>query len=63
MGPDDDITHFSYAKKTNKDQGPAIIGIEVSCKENFDALVRRMEEHGIIYEYLNDKKDLFEFLI
>lgn len=63
MGPDDDITHFSYAKKTNKDQGPAIIGIEVSCKENYDALVRRMEEHGIIYEYLNDKKDLFEFLI
>ena len=63
MGPDDDITHFSYAKKTNKDQGPAIIGIEVSCKENFEALVRRMEEHGIIYEYLNDKKDLFEFLI
>lgn len=63
MGPDDDITHFSYAKKTNKDQGPAIIGIEVSCKENFEALVRSMEEHGIIYEYLNDKKDLFEFLI
>lgn len=63
LGPDDDITHFSYTKKTNKDQGPAIIGIEVVAPEDYQTLLARMEQYGIAYEYLNDKTDLFEFLV
>lgn len=63
LGPDDDITHFSYMKKTNKEEGPAIIGVEVSCPKDYKSLIKRMKEHKIVYEYLNAKKDLFEFLI
>lgn len=63
LGPNDDITHFSYIKKFNKEKGPAVIGIEVTCEQDYKNLIRRMNEQGIVYEYLNEKKDLFEFLI
>lgn len=63
LGPNDDITHFSYTKKTNKDQGPAVIGIELQSPSEFEPLLKRMKENGVIYEYLNDKQDLFDFLV
>jgi threonine dehydratase len=62
-GPTDDITHFEYSKKNNREKGPAVIGIEVQNKEDFNGLVQRMEENGFVYEYLNDRQDLFQFLI
>ncbi|MBO5763812.1 MAG: threonine ammonia-lyase IlvA [Bacteroidales bacterium] len=63
LGPNDDITHFSYTKKINKEMGPAIIGIEVTDPKDFDSLIERMEEKGFAYQYLNDNNDLFEFLV
>ncbi|MBN2635014.1 MAG: threonine ammonia-lyase [Prolixibacteraceae bacterium] len=63
LGPTDDITHFEYSKKTNREKGPAVIGIELQKKDDFDGLLSRMEENGFIYEYLNEKPDLFQFLI
>lgn len=63
LGPKDDITHFSYQKKNNREAGPAVIGIELSDKKDFQHLLKRMEKHDIIYEYLNDKQDLFGFLV
>ncbi len=63
LGPTDDITHFEYSKKTNREKGPAVIGIEVQKKEDFNGLVQRMEENGFIYEYLNEQHDLFQVLI
>lgn len=63
LGPNDDITHFQYAKKNFKEKGPAMIGIELRNPEDFDGLVQRMKERNIIYEYLNDSPDLFRFLV
>ena len=63
LGPTDDITHFQYSKKTNREKGPAVIGIELQKKEDFNGLVQRMEENGFIYEYLNEKQDLFQVLV
>jgi len=63
LGPTDDVTHFEYSKKTNREKGPAVIGIEVQKKEDFLGLINRMEENGFIYEYLNERPDLFQFLI
>ena len=63
LGPNDDVTHFEYSKKTNREKGPAVIGIEVQKKEDFLGLVKRMDENGFVYEYLNEKPDLFQFLI
>ncbi|OFX80336.1 MAG: threonine dehydratase [Bacteroidetes bacterium GWF2_41_61] len=63
LGPKDDITHFSYSKKTNREQGPAVIGVELSDASDFNSLIKRMEQHNVVYEYINNKQDLFGFLI
>ncbi|MFI3263089.1 MAG: threonine ammonia-lyase [Rikenellaceae bacterium] len=63
LGKNDDITHFSYSKKTNREKGPALIGVEIGCKEDLEPLLERMTEYGFVYEYLNDNPDLFQFLI
>lgn len=63
LGPSDDITHFSYQKKNNREAGPALIGIELADRRDFRELLKRMEKNDIIYEYINNKQDLFGFLI
>ncbi len=63
LGEKDDITHFSYSKKTNKEQGPALIGIELQNRADFEPLLERMREHGFIYDYINESPDLFQMLI
>ena len=63
IGPTDDLVYIQYIRKTNKESGPALIGIEVGAKEDFDALIRRMDAHGISYEYINENNKLFEILI
>jgi threonine dehydratase len=63
LGPSDDITHFAYSKKTNREQGPAIVGIELAQKEDLTGLLERMEANGIVYEYLNNDPGLFQILV
>ncbi|MBS1795432.1 MAG: threonine ammonia-lyase IlvA [Acidobacteria bacterium] len=63
LGPDDDITHFEYVKKTSREQGPALVGIELKTKEEFEPLLERMQQTRIPYEYINDRQDLFQFLV
>ena len=63
LGPEDDIAHFEYSKKTSREQGPALIGIEVKQREDFDPLVERMEAANMNYEYVNNQPHLFRFLI
>ena len=63
IGPSDDLVHIQYIKKTNKNFGPALIGIELAAKEDFEPLIQRMEAHGVQYEYINENNHLFEILI
>ncbi len=63
LGEKDDITFFEYSKKTSRENAPAVIGIELEKKENLEPLINRMKERSFFGEYLNDKPDLFEFLI
>ena len=63
LGPTDDITFFEYKKKTAREKGPAMIGIEVQRKEDYRSLVCRMEKQGIKYQYIIDNLTLFELLI
>ena len=63
IGPEDDLVYIQYIKKTNKESGPALIGIEVSEKEEFDELIKRMEANNIKFEYINENNILFEILI
>ncbi len=63
LGENDDITFFEYKKKNNREKGPALIGVELQNPKDFEGLKERMEEQGIVYQYLNDDPILFEFLI
>jgi len=63
LGPTDDITHFEYTKKTNREAGPALVGVEVEKPEDYEALLKRMREHKVDFEWVNDKPMLFQMLV
>ncbi|QIP17636.1 threonine ammonia-lyase [Spirosoma aureum] len=63
LGPTDDISRFEYIKKTNRETGPAVVGIELKSREDFEPLIQRMQAQNIVFEYLNDQPDLFQFLV
>ncbi len=63
LGPKDDITHFEYSKKQSRENAPAVVGIELGSSSELDALVERMKAFKFYGEYLNDKPDLFQFLV
>lgn len=63
LGPNDDITYFEYTKKTNRENGPAMVGIEVKVKEDFNLLIDRMNFKNVDYTLINSDSNLFSFLI
>ncbi len=63
LGEDDDIIHFEYTKKTSREKGPALVGIELKSENDFDPLIRKMKERNFLGEYLNKKPDLFTYLL
>ncbi len=63
LGPNDDITHFEYTKKHNRESGPALVGIQVPSREDYENFMARMAEFHINYQPLNDSRMLFELLV
>ena len=63
LGPNDDIAHFEYTKKTNRASGPALVGLEVQNKDDFNSLIARMRSESINFEHINDNPMLFEMLV
>jgi threonine dehydratase len=63
LGPGDDITHFQYTKKNNRDTGPALVGLELTDKHQLDTLMAGMSARGIVYQHLNHDPILFEMLV
>ncbi|MCI4670977.1 MAG: threonine ammonia-lyase IlvA [Bacteroidia bacterium] len=63
LGPQDDITFFEYKKKHNRNEGPAVVGLELARPEDLPLLVRRMKELNFFGEYLNDKPDFFQYIL
>jgi threonine dehydratase len=63
LGPNDDITHFEYSKKQSRENAPAVVGIELGSSSELNALIERMKAFKFYGEYLNDKPDLFQFLV
>lgn len=63
LGPHDDITRFEYMKKNNRDNAPALVGIELKYREDYEALMERMKKRGISYTEINQNPTLFNLLI
>jgi threonine dehydratase len=63
LGPNDDITHFEYTKKTNKEKGPVLVGIEVNKKADYHVLLKKMQSKGFQYTEINGNNELFNLLV
>lgn len=63
LGQSDDITYFQYAKKTNRENGSAVVGIVLKSSDDLEPLIVRMKAHKFYGDYLNNKPDLFQFLV
>ncbi len=63
LGEGDDITHFEYIKKNNREAGPALVGIELKQKSNYNSLLQRMQDQRIQFQTLNDNPMLFDLLV
>ncbi len=63
LGPGDDITRFEFIKKTERERGPALVGIELKNAEDYPALLQRMEEHKFDVIEVNRDQTLFEYLV
>jgi len=63
LGPNDDITRFEFIKKTNRENGPALVGIELQEKSDYESLKQRMNEFKFEVIELNDDRTLFEYLV
>ena len=63
LGPTDDITRFEYMQKHNKEKGPALVGVELRSKRDYETLLANMNRYGVAYTELNKDHDLFGYLV
>jgi len=63
LGPHDDITRFEFIKKTERENGPALVGIELKSADDYAGLLQRMEAHRFGIKVLNTDPTLFEYLV
>jgi threonine dehydratase len=63
LGADDDIARFEYLKKSARNFGSVLIGIETKSAANFVQLFERMDAAGFAYRDITGDEALAEFLI
>ena len=63
LGPQDNITRFEYMKKSARNFGSVLIGIETDRSENFPAMFRRIDEAGFTYTDITNDETLAQFVI
>jgi threonine dehydratase len=63
LGPTDDIVRFEYMKKTNKERGAALIGIELKSRADLEPLLVRMGEIQLNWRLLSSEELLYDYLI
>ncbi|MGV3762892.1 threonine ammonia-lyase IlvA [Parapedobacter sp.] len=63
LGPHDDITRFEFIKKTQRERGPALVGIELQNAADYTALVNSMRKNRFDFKEVNNDPTLFEYLI
>jgi threonine dehydratase len=63
LGTNDDITRFEYMQKHNKETGPALVGIELQSREDYDLLMKNLNRYNINYTELNKDDNLFGYIV
>jgi threonine dehydratase len=63
LGENDDITRFEYMQKHNKETGPALVGIELKTKKDYDVLLKNLNDYHINYTELKSGDNAFGYLV
>jgi threonine dehydratase len=63
LGPDDDITLFEYVKRNNRETGVALVGLEISNRDDLPGLLARMEAAPLDIERIDPSSPEFRYLI
>ncbi|MFB9686670.1 threonine ammonia-lyase IlvA [Amycolatopsis plumensis] len=63
LGPEDDITRFEYVKRTNRELGPALVGLEIARPSDLAGLLARMDASPLQVERIEPGSPLFHFLL
>src|SRR6267143_1651230 len=63
LGPTDDIVRFEYIKKTNKERGAALVGIELKDRADLEPMLKRMEQIQLNFRVLGSEELLYQYLV
>lgn len=63
LGPGDDVVHFEYTKKNNRETGPALVGIDLSDPADIERLRTRMEASPLHVEEVAPDSEIFRLLV
>ncbi len=63
LGPDDDIARFEYLKKSARNFGSVLIGLETKSAHNFDVLFEKMRNDGFSYRDITNDETLSAFVV
>jgi threonine dehydratase len=63
LGPDDDITRFEYMQKHNKETGPALVGIELKSRGDYEMLLNNLKKYEVNFTELNKNDNVFGYLV
>jgi threonine dehydratase len=63
LGPEDDITLFEYVKRSNRETGPALVGIELARRTDLDPLLTRLAELPLSVDRITPEQAAFRFLV
>ena len=63
LGPDDDIARFEYLKKSARNFGTVLLGIETSKPENFALLSQRLETAGMSIRDITGDEAMVDLII
>jgi len=63
LGPEDDIARFEYLKKSARNFGSILIGIETKNPDNFKELIANFEKSGMGYEDITENDILANLII
>ncbi|HEY0214641.1 MAG TPA: threonine ammonia-lyase IlvA [Paenirhodobacter sp.] len=63
LGPEDDVARFEYLKKSARNFGSVLIGIETKRPEAFGELYEKLDSAGFSYRDITEDEALAEFLI
>ncbi len=63
LGQNDDITRFEYMQKHNKETGPALVGIELKMKEDYQELLNNLARYQINFTEIKRDDNLYGYLV